>query len=70
MLQYTSLNKMLSNFSKVLIVHTFFTAVLNNGGIYLFFFSCNLTVHFVKFFKSFTIEGIQNIISILSLFIS
>ena len=38
--------------------------------IYLFIFSCNLTVHFVKFFKSFTIEGIQNIISILSLFIS
>ena len=38
--------------------------------IYLFIISCNLTVHFVKFFKSFTIEGIQNIISILSLFIS
>ena len=36
MLQYTSLNKMLSNFSKVLIVHTFFTAVLSNEGIYLF----------------------------------
>ena len=32
-LQYTSLNKMLSNFSKVLILHVSFTAVINNGGI-------------------------------------
>ena len=32
-LQYTSLNKMLSNFSKVLILHVYFTAVINNGGI-------------------------------------
>ena len=31
--QYTSLNKMLSNFSKVLMVHISFTAVINNGGI-------------------------------------
>ena len=31
--QYTSLNKMLSNFSKVLMAHISFTAVLNNGGI-------------------------------------
>ena len=30
--QYTSLNKMLSNFSKVLMAHISFTAVLNNGG--------------------------------------
>ena len=31
--QYTSLNKMLSNFSKVLMAHISFTAVLNNRGI-------------------------------------
>ena len=31
--QYTSLNKMLNNFSKVLMAHTSFTAVLNNRGI-------------------------------------
>ena len=31
--QCTSLNKMLSNFSKVLMAHISFTAVLNNGGI-------------------------------------
>ena len=31
--QYTSLNKLLSNFSKVLMAHISFTAVLNNGGI-------------------------------------
>ena len=31
--QYTSLHKMLSNFSKVLIAHISFTAVINNGGI-------------------------------------
>ena len=31
--QYTSLNKMLSNFSKVLIAQISFTAVINNGGI-------------------------------------
>ena len=31
--QYTSLNKMLSNFSKVLMAHMSFTAVINNGGI-------------------------------------
>ena len=31
-LQYTSLNKMLSNFSKVLILHVSFTAVINNGA--------------------------------------
>ena len=31
--QYTLLNKMLSNSSKVLIVHISFTAVINNGGI-------------------------------------
>ena len=31
--QYTSLNKMLSNFSKVLMAHISFTAVINNGGI-------------------------------------
>ena len=30
---YTSLNKMLSNFSKVLMAHISFTAVINNGGI-------------------------------------
>ena len=31
--QYTSLNNMLSNFSKVLMAHISFTAVINNGGI-------------------------------------
>ena len=31
--QYTSLNKMLSNFSKVLMSHISFTAVINNGSI-------------------------------------
>ena len=31
--QYSSLNKMLSNFSKVLMAHISFTAVINNGGI-------------------------------------
>ena len=31
--QYTSLNKMLSNFSKVLMVHISFTVVINNRGI-------------------------------------
>ena len=31
--QETSLNKMLSNFSKVLIAQISFTAVINNGGI-------------------------------------
>ena len=31
--QFTSLNKMLSNFSKVLMAHMSFTAVINNGGI-------------------------------------
>ena len=31
--QYTSLNKMLSNFSKVLMAHMSFTAVINNRGI-------------------------------------
>ena len=31
--QHTSLNKMLSNFSKVLMAHISFTAVINNGGI-------------------------------------
>ena len=31
--QYTSLNKMFSNFSKVLMAHIFFTAVINNGDI-------------------------------------
>ena len=31
--QYISLNKMLSNFSKVLMAHISFTAVINNGGI-------------------------------------
>ena len=31
--QYPSLNEMLSNFSKVLIVHISFTAVINNGDI-------------------------------------
>ena len=31
--QYTSLNKMLCNFSKMLMAHLSFTAVLNNGGI-------------------------------------
>ena len=31
--QYTSLHKMLNNFSKVLIVQISFTAVINNGGI-------------------------------------
>ena len=31
--QETSLNKMLSNFSKVLIAQISFTAVVNNGGI-------------------------------------
>ena len=31
--QYTSLNKMLSNFSKVFMAHISFTAVINNGGI-------------------------------------
>ena len=31
--QYTSLNKMLSNFSTVLMAHISFTAVINNGGI-------------------------------------
>ena len=31
--QCTSLNKMLSNFSKVLMAHISFTAVINNGGI-------------------------------------
>ena len=30
---YTSLNKMLGNFSKVSMAHISFTAVLNNGGI-------------------------------------
>ena len=33
-------------------------------------FFCNLLVHFVKFFKSFTTEVIKNIIGILSRFIS
>ena len=32
-LQYTSLNKMLSNFSIVFMAHISFTAVINNGGI-------------------------------------
>ena len=31
--QYTSLNKMLSNFSKVLMAHISFNAVINNEGI-------------------------------------
>ena len=31
--QYTSLNKMLSNFSKVLMAHISFTAVINNRSI-------------------------------------
>ena len=31
--QYTSLNKMLSNFSKVLMAQISFTAVINNRGI-------------------------------------
>ena len=31
--QYTSLNKMLSNISKVLMAHMSFTAVINNGDI-------------------------------------
>ena len=31
--QYPSLNEMLRNFSKVLIVHISFTAVINNGDI-------------------------------------
>ena len=31
--QYTSLNKMLRNFSKVLMAHISFTAVINNRGI-------------------------------------
>ena len=31
--QYTSLNKMLSNFSKELMAHIYFPAVINNGGI-------------------------------------
>ena len=31
--QYTSLNKILSNFSKVLMAHISFSAILNNGGI-------------------------------------
>ena len=31
--QYTSLNKMLRNFSKVLMAHKSFTAVINNRGI-------------------------------------
>ena len=31
--QYTSLNKMLSNFSKVLMAHMSFTAVINKRGI-------------------------------------
>ena len=31
--QYTSLNKMVSNFSKVFMAHISFTAVINNGGI-------------------------------------
>ena len=31
--QYTSINKMLSNFSKVLMAHISFTAVINNRGI-------------------------------------
>ena len=31
--QYTSLNKMLSNFSKVFMAHISFTVVINNGGI-------------------------------------
>ena len=31
--QYTSLNEMLSNFSKVLMAHISFNAVINNGGI-------------------------------------
>ena len=31
--QYTSLNEMLSNFSKVFMAHISFTAVINNGGI-------------------------------------
>ena len=30
--QYTSLNKMLRNFSKVLMAHKSFTAVINNRG--------------------------------------
>ena len=31
--QYTSLNKILSNFSKVFMAHIYFSAILNNGGI-------------------------------------
>ena len=31
--QYTSLNKMLSNFSKVLVAHTSFTVAINSEGI-------------------------------------
>ena len=31
--QYTSLNEILSNFSKVFMAHISFTAVINNGGI-------------------------------------
>ena len=31
--QETPLNKTLSNFSKVLIIQIFFTAIINNGGI-------------------------------------
>ena len=31
--QFTSLNKMLSNFSKVLIVHISYTALIKNEGI-------------------------------------
>ena len=31
--QYTSLNKMLSNFSKVLMAHVSFTTLINNRGI-------------------------------------
>ena len=31
--EYTSLNKILCNFSKVLMAHMSFTAVINNGGI-------------------------------------
>ena len=31
--QYTSLNEMLSKFSKVMMAHISFTAVINNGGI-------------------------------------
>ena len=38
--------------------------------VFYFIRFCNLKVHFVKFFKSFTTEGISNIISMISHFIS